>query len=77
MGQKVPKHFLDEEKKIVSIKVTFVRYQNLYVYPKYCKPLWELVCSQMIKSWVILYTFHVMYISGFWGKNAFKKKHEI
>ena len=26
------KHFLDEEKEIVSIKVTFVRYQNLYIY---------------------------------------------
>ena len=41
------KHFLDEEKKIVSIKVTFLRYQNLYVYPKYYKHLWELVCSKM------------------------------
>ena len=41
------KHFLDEEKKIVNIKVTFVRYQNLYLYPKYYKDLCDLVCSQM------------------------------
>ena len=41
------KHFLDEEKQIVSIKVTFVRYQNLYVYPKYYKHFWDLVCSKM------------------------------